>query len=63
MNGILSPALERRPTEKTNQYVKTVTNGVKNAQTIPSAEPAYLALKSLNENCNNNFCSENILEN
>ena len=55
MNGILSPALERRPTEKTNQYVKTVTNGVKNAQTIPSAEPAYLALKSLNENCSNNF--------
>ncbi len=37
---------------------------LKKAQTIPSAEPAYLALKSLNENCNNNFfVLKNILEN
>ena len=57
MNGILSPALERRPTERQTNTSKQLLMALKRPDNS-SAEPAYLALKSLNENCNNNFCSE-----
>ena len=57
IKGKLATGCDLNPIWNTNQYKTIVIIGCKKAQAVPSAEPAYFALKSSIANCQINTSS------